>query len=172
MSLSYSEKLSRLAVRLKDPEWRRYAGLLFGGVFSLMAVGLTLIFGVMRVINFAHGEFLMLGMFGAWWLSDAAGLDPLLSIVPLGLAMYGFGVLVYVHQGGVVQQGMVAFRDGFELGHQVGELRDVPSADITENPLAFLAPFARSLPVFMRVIVMARGGMAKPGKPRQSLTLG
>ena len=69
--------------------------LLLGGVYALIAVGLTLIFGVMRIVNFAHGEFLMLGMFGAWWLSDAVGLDPLLSIVPVGLAMYGFGVLVY-----------------------------------------------------------------------------
>jgi branched-chain amino acid transport system permease protein len=49
----------------------------------------------MEMINFAHGEFLMLGMFGAWWLSVTYGLDPLLSIVPIGLAMYGVGVLVY-----------------------------------------------------------------------------
>src|SRR5882724_7665783 len=49
----------------------------------------------MEMINFAHGEFLMLGMFGAWWLSVTYGLDPLLSIVPIGLAMYGAGVLVY-----------------------------------------------------------------------------
>jgi branched-chain amino acid transport system permease protein len=60
-----------------------------------VAVGLTIIWGLMEMINFAHGEFLMLGMFGAWWLSATLGLDPLLAIVPLGLVMYGFGVLVY-----------------------------------------------------------------------------
>src|SRR5215212_6296203 len=66
-----------------------------GFLYALVAVGLTIIWGLMEMINFAHGEFLMLGMFGAWWLSVTFGLDPLLSIVPIGLAMYGFGLLVY-----------------------------------------------------------------------------
>src|SRR4051812_39168130 len=66
-----------------------------GFLYALVAVGLTIIWGLMEMINFAHGEFLMLGMFGAWWLSLTFGLDPLLSIVPIGLAMYGFGLLVY-----------------------------------------------------------------------------
>jgi branched-chain amino acid transport system permease protein len=70
-------------------------GLQMGLLYALVAVGLTIIWGLMEMINFAHGEFLMLGMFGAWWLSASFGLDPLLSIVPLGIAMYGFGVLVY-----------------------------------------------------------------------------
>ena len=69
--------------------------ILLGGIYALIAVGLTLIFGIMRVVNFAHGEFLMLGMFGAWWLSAALHLDPLLALVPIGLVMYGFGMLVY-----------------------------------------------------------------------------
>jgi branched-chain amino acid transport system permease protein len=70
-------------------------GLQMGFLYALVAVGLTIIWGLMEMINFAHGEFLMLGMFGAWWLSVTFGLDPLLSIVPIGLAMYGFGLLVY-----------------------------------------------------------------------------
>ena len=70
-------------------------GLQMGFLYALVAVGLTIIWGLMEMINFAHGEFLMLGMFGAWWLSVAVGLDPLLSMVPVGLAMYGFGILVY-----------------------------------------------------------------------------
>ena len=70
-------------------------GLQMGFLYALVAVGLTIIWGLMEMINFAHGEFLMLGMFGAWWLSVTVGLDPLLSIVPLGLAMYAFGTLVY-----------------------------------------------------------------------------
>src|SRR5438046_6725860 len=57
-----------------------------GFLYALVAVGLTIIWGLMEMINFAHGEFLMLGMFGAWWASVAFGLDPLLSIVPVGLA--------------------------------------------------------------------------------------
>jgi branched-chain amino acid transport system permease protein len=70
-------------------------GLQMGFLYALLAVGLTIIWGLMEMINFAHGEFLMLGMFGAWWLSTTLRLDPLLAIVPLGLAMYGLGVLIY-----------------------------------------------------------------------------
>src|SRR2546422_7159908 len=66
-----------------------------GFLYALVAVGLTIIWGLMEMINFAHGEFLMLGMFGAWWASVAFGLDPLVALVPVGLAMYGLGVLVY-----------------------------------------------------------------------------
>jgi len=70
-------------------------GLQMGFLYALVAVGLTIIWGLMEMINFAHGEFLMLGMFGAWWLSASVGLDPLLAIVPIGLVMFAFGVLVY-----------------------------------------------------------------------------
>ena len=56
-------------------------GLQIGFLYALVAVGLTIIWGLMEMINFAHGEFLMLGMFGAWWLGTAFGLDPLLAIV-------------------------------------------------------------------------------------------
>src|SRR5437762_12249807 len=70
-------------------------GLEMGFLYALVAVGLTIIWGLMEMINFAHGEFLMLGMFGAWWLSVTFGLDPLVSILPIGLLMYGLGVLIY-----------------------------------------------------------------------------
>src|SRR5918999_918961 len=80
-------------------------GLQMGFLYALVAVGLTIIWGLMEMINFAHGEFLMLGMFGAWWLSDGVGLDPLLAIVPIAVVMYGFGVLVYRHLMRRVQGG-------------------------------------------------------------------
>jgi branched-chain amino acid transport system permease protein len=66
-----------------------------GLLYALVAVGLTIIWGLMEMINFAHGEFMVLGMFGAWWLSAAAGVDPLFSMVPLAIVTYGAGVLVY-----------------------------------------------------------------------------
>ena len=56
-------------------------GLQMGFLYALVAVGLTIIWGLMEMINFAHGEFLMLGMFGAWWLSLTFGLDPLTPCV-------------------------------------------------------------------------------------------
>ncbi len=56
-------------------------GLLTGGIYSLAAVGLTLIFGVMGVANFAHGTFLMAGMYVAYWTFMIAGIDPYLGLV-------------------------------------------------------------------------------------------
>src|SRR5438128_6925389 len=80
-------------------------GLEMGFLYALVAVGLTIIWGLMEMINFAHGEFLMLGMFGAWWASVAFGLDPLVAVGPVGLAMYALGVLIYRQLMRRVQQG-------------------------------------------------------------------
>ena len=56
-------------------------GLLTGGIYALIGTGLSLIFGVMRVINFAHGDFLALGMFIALFLFQRLHLDPYLSLL-------------------------------------------------------------------------------------------
>jgi branched-chain amino acid transport system permease protein len=56
------------------------SGLLLGGVYGLVASGLTLIFGVLRIINFAHGAVLMLGMYASYWLWVWASLDPYASV--------------------------------------------------------------------------------------------
>ncbi len=82
-------------------------GLQMGFLYALVAVGLAIIWGLMEMINFAHGEFLMLGMLGAWWASATFGLDPLLAIVPLGFLLYGLGVLVYTQLMRRVQRGDV-----------------------------------------------------------------
>ncbi len=69
-------------------------GLLVGGVYALMASGLTLIFGVMRVINVAHGAFLILGAYCTYWLFQWWGVDPLLSIVITAPLLFVVGWLV------------------------------------------------------------------------------
>jgi len=56
-------------------------GLLTGGIYSLMAIGLSLIFGVMKIVNFAHGAFMMLGMYFSYWLFTLFGIDPYLSLI-------------------------------------------------------------------------------------------
>ncbi|HEX2136636.1 MAG TPA: branched-chain amino acid ABC transporter permease [Microvirga sp.] len=73
-------------------------GVLIGGVYALIGVGLTLVFGVMRTINFAHGDFVVLGMYSAILFNLLFGLDPYLSLViamPLGFAV-GFGIERFV----------------------------------------------------------------------------
>src|SRR6266850_3890067 len=70
------------------------SGLLFGGVYSLMAVGLTLIFGVMRVVNFAHGDMMVWGMYLAYMLATRAGLDPYVSFPICAAALFALGLLV------------------------------------------------------------------------------
>jgi branched-chain amino acid transport system permease protein len=57
------------------------SGLLVGGLYALVALGLSLVFGVMRVINIAHGTFLMLGAYVTYWLFAILGMNPFLSIV-------------------------------------------------------------------------------------------
>ncbi len=68
------------------------SGFLFGGVYSLMAVGLTLIFGVMRVVNFAHGDMMVWGMYLAWLLSARAGIDPYVGFLACAAALFLFGL--------------------------------------------------------------------------------
>jgi branched-chain amino acid transport system permease protein len=73
-------------------------GLLTGGVYALVGIGLSLIFGVMRVINFAHGDFLAAGMFLTLFLFKVAHLDPYLSLIialPLGFAL-GYAIQRFV----------------------------------------------------------------------------
>ena len=70
------------------------SGLLFGGVYSLMAVGLTLIFGVMRVVNFAHGDMMVWGMYLAYLLAVRAGVDPYLGWAGCAAALFVLGFAV------------------------------------------------------------------------------
>ena len=69
-------------------------GFLVGGVYSLMALGLSLIFGVMRVINFAHGDMMVWGMYLSYWMFVTLGVDPYLSILVTGAAIFLLGAAV------------------------------------------------------------------------------
>lgn len=70
-------------------------GLLIGGVFALVTVGLTLIWGVMRIINFAHGEFLMVGLYIGYFLVSGLGLDPYVAGLIVVPALFVFGGLLF-----------------------------------------------------------------------------
>jgi branched-chain amino acid transport system permease protein len=71
------------------------SGLLVGMVLALVALGLTIIFGMMDIVNFAHGEFLMLGMYTGLLTSQATGLDPLFTLPVAALAGFLLGLLCY-----------------------------------------------------------------------------
>ncbi len=69
-------------------------GLLIGGVYAVISIGLTLVFGVMSIINFAQAEFLMLGMFIAFFCWQYLGLDPMLGALVAFVVVFGLGMLV------------------------------------------------------------------------------
>src|SRR5215471_7069888 len=71
-------------------------GLLTGALYALIGMGLALIFGVMRIVNFAHGAFLMVGMYATYVLFDTFKLNPYIGFLPAGLALFVFGWLVYL----------------------------------------------------------------------------
>jgi branched-chain amino acid transport system permease protein len=71
------------------------SGLLVGAIYGLAAIGLTLIFGVMKVINLTHGAMIALGMFALYFLVSVAGFNPYLSLLPILAGGFVVGVMVY-----------------------------------------------------------------------------
>jgi len=69
-------------------------GILMGSIYGLAAMGLTLIFGVLKVINFAHGSMLMVGMYTAYWAVMLTGLHPYLTLIAVVPVMFVFGYLL------------------------------------------------------------------------------
>jgi branched-chain amino acid transport system permease protein len=70
------------------------SGLLVGGVYALIGIGLTIIFGVMRVINFAQGDLLMLGMYASWWIFTRMGIDPYVSLLMVAPLLFLWGAFL------------------------------------------------------------------------------
>jgi branched-chain amino acid transport system permease protein len=70
-------------------------GLLMGGIYALMAVGFSLQYGVARVLNIAHGEFIMLGAFCAWTLFTKGGITPLFSMFICAPCFFALGFVIY-----------------------------------------------------------------------------
>lgn len=75
-------------------------GLVLGGIFSLAAVGFSLVFGVLGIVNLTHGFFVIAGAYAAMVLYTQMGIDPLIAMLPIGAAMFGIG---YVYQRTIIQ---------------------------------------------------------------------
>jgi branched-chain amino acid transport system permease protein len=69
-------------------------GLLIGGIYALVSIGVTLIFGVVKIVNFAQGEFVMIGMYISFYLATNFGIDPLVSLVISMPVLFVVGVLL------------------------------------------------------------------------------
>src|SRR5438445_12032662 len=70
-------------------------GLLTGSLYALVGMGLALIFGVMRIVNFAHGAFMMLGMYVTYVLFTRTGITPYALFIVTGIVLFAFGYGVY-----------------------------------------------------------------------------
>jgi len=69
-------------------------GLLIGGIYALVSIGVTLIFGVVKIVNFAQGEFVMIGMYISFFLANQFGIDPLVSLLVSMPVLFVIGVLI------------------------------------------------------------------------------
>jgi len=115
-------------------------GLMMGLIYALIAAGLSLIFGLMGIVNFAHGEHLMLSMFTSFWLWSLLGLDPLFSVPITILLMAVCGVLThyllirYILKAKMLIQICATFGLSIFI-RSVAQLLWTPDYRIVENPL-------------------------------------
>lgn len=130
------------------------SGLIMGIIYSLMALGLTLIFSILKVINFAHGEFYMLGGYAIYFVLQVfTGLHPLLAVPVAGLIIALFGLVFEViflrpiHKDQVERPGEYAILITFGLSFFLMNLA-----------LAVFGPFPQRPPSFFRGVVQV-GGM-------------
>jgi branched-chain amino acid transport system permease protein len=113
------------------------SGIMLGGIYALMSIGLTVIFGVLKIVNFAHGEFLMLAMYVAWAIVSAAGITTYAAMAIVTPLLFGFGLLVYllIVRPGIAKphlvvvfatMGLSIAMQNLALVAMTADLRDVP----------------------------------------------
>jgi branched-chain amino acid transport system permease protein len=141
----------------------------------LMSIGLTLIFGVLKIVNFAHGEFLMLAMYVAWAIVSATGITTYTAMAVVTPLLFGFGLLVYlliVRPGIAKPHLVVVFATmGLSLAMQnlalvamTADLRDVPplfgGTPIKFGPLYFrvelLVGFLISIAITLALMIFVK----------------
>ncbi|GJE02946.1 branched-chain amino acid ABC transporter permease [Methylobacterium isbiliense] len=121
-------------------------GLMLGGLFAIVSVGLTLIFGIVKVVNFAHGEFLMLGMYGTYLVTSALGLHPFVAVIAVVPVLFILGALT---QRLLIQPLMASGDDHIQIFATVG----LSTALINLALLVFGADIANTPPHGLRAPV-------------------
>lgn len=115
-------------------------GLLIGCIYALVSVGLALIWGLMGLINFAHGDLLMIGMYTSFWLWTFFSTDPLISLPLIGALLFGVGVAIYF---GIIKKVLSAGRSAqifatFGLGISIRAMAQFfwgPNYRMIDNPI-------------------------------------
>ncbi len=144
------------------------SGLLTGSLYAMIGVGLTIVFGVMRIINMAHGDMVMLGMYGAFWAHTAWKMDPFLSIilwVPAGflggLFIFRF-LLKKIVPGGELNTllytaGLSLFVANLALLIWSGDYRTIklPYAIMPLRPLGIAVPIPLAIAFCLAILVTA-----------------
>ena len=114
------------------------SGLLMGGIYALVAIGLTLIYGVMDIVNFAHGSFLMVGMYFTYWMFVLFGIDPYLSLAG--------GVVIFFLLGAGIQRLLI--KPVINSPHHIQILLTIGLFLVMDNlALLFFSPDFRTIKV-------------------------
>jgi branched-chain amino acid transport system permease protein len=133
------------------------SGIMLGGIYALMSIGLTLIFGVLKVVNFAHGEFLMLAMYVAWAIVSATGITTYAAMAIVTPLLFGFGLLVYllIVRPGIAKPHLVLVFATMGLSIAMQNLALVAmTADLRDVPPLFGGTPIKFGPLYFRVELM------------------
>ncbi|WP_066705373.1 branched-chain amino acid ABC transporter permease [Curvibacter delicatus] len=170
------------------------SGLITGGIYALVALGLNLQYGLMRILNIAHGEFLMIGAYITWMAQDALGVSPLLMVPVSFLLLMGLGLVlhrlcfrrltatspnldVFEARGLMVAFGLMFLAQNFASFMWGGELRGydyltdsvkIGEAQFAGNKLLVFGlalAFSAALIVLMRMTLLGKGVRALMQSP-------
>ncbi len=170
------------------------SGLITGGIYALVALGLNLQYGLMRILNIAHGEFLMIGAYITWMAQDAFGVSPLLMVPVSFLILMGLGLVlhrlcfrrltatspnldVFEARGLMVAFGLMFLAQNFASFMWGGELRGydyltdsvkIGEAQFAGNKLLVFGlalAFSAALIVLMRMTLLGKGVRALMQSP-------